>query len=313
MENEKQLNTVNETEEPAYMKATGMLQYKFTNDGMFHIVLQRNEKVLRGLIGSLLHLKQEEIEKVEITNPIMPGEDISDKEIILDIRLILNDAQLINLEMQVANTGSWPERSLTYLCRNFDNLKAGEDYDKVKPCLHIGIIDFDLFEHDEDHEFYSKYRLGNVNNHRLYTTKFGINVLNLRHVDNATEDDIADGLDVWAKAFKATTWEELKMLAEEYENIKEVATSIFAVSEDEAVKLYLEARERYDRDMLSSHNFGVRQGREQEQANTQREKERADAAEERADAEKERADAAEARIKELEEALRKNNIEVSGS
>ena len=86
-------------------------------------------------------------------------------------------------------------------------------------------------------------------------------MLNLRHVENATEDDIADGLDVWAKAFNATTWEELKMLAEEYENIKEVATSIFAVSEDEAVKLYLEARERYDRDMLSSHNFGVRQGR----------------------------------------------------
>lgn len=39
-----------------------------------------------------------------------------------------------------------------YLCRNFDNLKSGENYIDVMPCLHIGIIDFELFE--EDDEFY---------------------------------------------------------------------------------------------------------------------------------------------------------------
>ncbi len=49
----------------------------------------------------------------------------------------------------------------------------------------------------------------NLHFYRLYTTKFGINVLNLRHIDKATKDDIADGLDIWAKAFKAETWEEL--------------------------------------------------------------------------------------------------------
>ncbi|MCR4739309.1 MAG: Rpn family recombination-promoting nuclease/putative transposase [Lachnospiraceae bacterium] len=301
MAKEKQLNTVSEAKEPVYINATGNLMYKFTNDGMFHVVLQRNEKVLRGLIGSLLHLKQEEIRTVEIMNPLMPGQVISDKDIILDIRVILNDAEIINLEMQVAKTENWPERSLTYLCRNYDQLKAGEDYDKIKPCLHIGILDFVLFDDDEDREFYSKYRLKNVKNRRLYTTKFGINVLNLRHIEYATPEDKEDGLDIWARAFIAETWEELKMLAEKYENIKEVATSIYDVSEDEAVKLLLEARERYERDMLNSHNSGVRkgiqQGIRQEQANTRREKERADKAEEQLKK-------AEARIKELEESIK---------
>ncbi len=292
MAKEKQSNTVNEAEEPAYMHATGKLQYKFTNDGLFHIVLQRNEKALRGLIGSLLHLKQEEIKTVLVTNPIMPGDFIGDKDVILDIRVVLNNEKLLNIEMQVTKRKAWPERSLTYLCRNFDHLKTSEDYSMIKPCLHIGIIDFDLFE--DDAEFYSKYRLNNIKNHRLYTTKFGINVLNLKHIDKATEDDIADELDIWARAFKAETWEELKMLAKEYENIKEVATSIYAVSEDDAVKLLLEARERYEKDWASARTEGIEEGLQlgiqQEQANTLREKERADRAE--------------ARVRELENALK---------
>ena len=49
-------------------------------------ILQRNKKVLKGLICSLLHLRPEEIKEIEITNPIDLAGDVSGKEFILDIK-----------------------------------------------------------------------------------------------------------------------------------------------------------------------------------------------------------------------------------
>jgi predicted transposase/invertase (TIGR01784 family) len=95
---------------------------------MFRVVLQKNEFVLRGLIGSLLHLDPDDIKSIRITNPIKLGEQIDNKTFILDIEIELNDDTLLNLEMQVVNPGNWPDRSLSYLCRSYDQLFHGEDY-----------------------------------------------------------------------------------------------------------------------------------------------------------------------------------------
>ena len=263
MTNTQQLNMTEE--DSLFRNATGKLDYGLTNDYMFHVVMQKNEKVLRGLVGSLLGLPQDEIVSVELKNPIIPGEAIKDKDSILDLNILLNNQRIINIEMQVAEYDFWPERSLTYLCKNFIQLRSGDDYEKVMPCLHIGILDFDLFE--EDTHFYSRYRLLNVENRHTYTTKFGINVLQLRRIDNATEEDRKNELDVGARLIKATTWKELKQMAEEHEFVKEAANSIFAVSRDEAVRLECEAIERARRDKASidgsGERAGIRKGREE--------------------------------------------------
>lgn len=43
-------------------QATGAIDFTLTNDYMFRAILQTNEEVLRGLIGALLHLCQEELD-----------------------------------------------------------------------------------------------------------------------------------------------------------------------------------------------------------------------------------------------------------
>ncbi|MDE6949565.1 MAG: Rpn family recombination-promoting nuclease/putative transposase [Lachnospiraceae bacterium] len=55
------------------------------------------------------------------------------KTVILDVKLLLNNSRIVNLEMQRFNKGDWPERSLFYLCRTFGNLPAGESYANVLP------------------------------------------------------------------------------------------------------------------------------------------------------------------------------------
>ena len=89
------------TKQPSYMDNTGVIQYNMTNDYMFRYILQKNEKVLRGLICALLNLKPNQITSVEIQNPIDLSKNITGKDFVLDIKVFLNNNRLLNLEMQV--------------------------------------------------------------------------------------------------------------------------------------------------------------------------------------------------------------------
>ena len=92
----------------SYKDAHGTIDYGMTNDYMFRAVLQENKIVLKGLICSLLHLKDSEVSSVEITNPIQLGKSIDSKTFVLDIHVILNNDRIVNLEMQMTNlTSVW--------------------------------------------------------------------------------------------------------------------------------------------------------------------------------------------------------------
>ena len=229
----------------SYEDATGTIDYTLTNDYMFRAILQSNEKVLRGLIGSLLHLKQEEIQTVEITNPIELGKAINNKNFILDIRVLLNNNAIINLEMQVSNHGDWPDRALSYLCRAFDNLQKGKEYEQVLPAIHIGILDFILFP--DDPEFYSTNKLMNVKSHKVFNDKFVLNVLSLKQIELATEEDKVWDLDKWAALFSAKTWRDIKMIAKNNEVFTAASETLYQFNSDDMIREQCLARLDYER------------------------------------------------------------------
>ena len=224
-----------------WRNATGKIAYRMTNDYMFRTVLQTNNNVLKGLISSMMHVQIENIDSVEIMNPIELGKYIDDKDYYLDIKISLNDKSIINLEMQVADLGNWTNRSLSYLCRTFDNVQKGADYNSVMPVTHIGFLDYDLFP--DEQEFYSKYMLKNVKTDKIYNSKFCLRVLSLNQIKLATEEDKKWNIDTWARLFKATTWEELKMIAEKDKVYSEAANSIYIQNADETIRSMCEARE----------------------------------------------------------------------
>ena len=230
--------------------AHGEVPYNMTNDYMFRAVLQSNNKVLRGLICSLLHLEESEVQSVEITNPVILGEAIDDKEIRLDINVRLNNKSMINLEMQVANKLNWQNRSLIYLSRSFDNLNRGHDYLDVQPAIHIGFLDYTLFQ--EQPEFYATYKLMNMKNHNIYSDNFVLSVVDLSRIDLATGEDKKYYIDAWAKLFKATTWEEIKKMAATNEYLQEASKSIFQFNTDEQMRKLCRDRVEYYQDL---HNY----------------------------------------------------------
>lgn len=237
---------------------SGKLRYTLTNDYLFHIVFQRNTKILRGLLCSLLNLSEDEIVDIYLENPIDPGEKVDDKTVILDLLITLNNNRKINIEMQLLNRNDWPERSLIYLCRSFNNLTTGQNYIDVMPTIHIGILDFTLFP--EYPEFYAHYAMKNIKNENIYSDKLLLNVLDLNQIHLATEEDIQSGLAHWARLFKAETWEDLKMLASEYRDFEDITDTMQQALEDKKIRLQCEARERYERDRTSLYNCGKRDG-----------------------------------------------------
>jgi len=230
--------------------ATGPVAIPLTNDYLFRALLQRNNNVLKGLLCSLLQMKEEQIQSVVITNPIILGEAIEDKDFFLDISVVLNNHTIINLEMQVINQHNWLERSLSYLCRCFDNLNKGMNYQDVKSAIQIGILDFTLFP--EYPEFYATYQLLNVKTFTKYSDKLRLSVLDLSQIPLATEEDKACGLDHWAALFKATTWEEIKMLAQNDKYINEACETIYQLTQEERISLQCEAREDFYRRQRSN-------------------------------------------------------------
>ena len=229
----------------SYLNATGPIDYGMTNDYMFRSVLQRNTTVLKGLICSMLHLSPDNVSSVVITNPIELGDEIDAKEFILDINVLMNDSTSINLEMQMENQLNWQDRSLSYLCRSFDQLYRGQEYTETKPAIHIGFLNFSPFQ--DSPEFYATYKLLNVKNHHIYSDKFILSVVDLTHIELATVEDKANQIDYWARLFKASSWEEVRMISKNNNYLSEASQALYELNADEITRQKCRAREEYYR------------------------------------------------------------------
>ena len=227
----------------ALKKATGVIPYTFLNDYMFRVILQKHKNVLRSVVCSCLKLKTEEVQDIVVQNPIELGEAIDDKTFILDIHVLLNNNTIINLEMQVLDLKDWPERSLSYLARSYDNVAKGDEYINVKPVYHIGFLNYTLFPIYP--EFFAKYRMMNIKNHNVYTTKFNLYVVDLTQIELATQEDVDTGLVYWTQVFKAKTWEELRQMAERNQELQEATEALYVYNQDEIVKEQCRARQDY--------------------------------------------------------------------
>lgn len=223
---------------------TGALPYSMTNDLLCKMLLERNQQVLRSLLASMLRIPRESITDLQILNPYTTGQSLTDKDVILDLKATINHELRIDLEVQVAKEIFWKERSILYSGRLFDFLSMGESYADLQKSIHIGILGFDLFT-EEQAQFYSRFMFMEEKDHKIYSDKLQIVVLQLNQINLATEEDKVHNIHRWARFFKATTWEELHMLAKEDAIFHEAATTIQQITAEEIHRENLRCREKY--------------------------------------------------------------------
>ena len=86
----------------------------------------------------------------------------------------------------------------------------------------------------------------NIKNHRIYSDKFILSMVDLTRIDLATDEDKAYQIDHWARLFKARTWEELKMIAEKNENLQEASENLYKLNLDDIARQKARARAHYE-------------------------------------------------------------------
>lgn len=226
--------------------------------------LMEEPEVRRGFISAVLGIRPEEIIQTTLLPTHLRKESQEEKLGILDVRVLLNGDIQINMEMQVAPFELWAERSLFYLGKMYiDQIKEGEDYDVLKKCIHIGILDFVMFQEDE--EFYSRFHIWEDQRHRKYTDKLEVHILELPKLDRYRYPQTE--LLKWARFINAERKEDLEMIAKTDKFLGKAYEALTNLSADEKKRLEYEAREKAIRDhhhqMKSNWNAGHEQGLKQ--------------------------------------------------
>lgn len=96
--------------------------------------------------------------------------------------------------------------------------------------------------------------------HRICSSKFAVNVLDLSHIELATQEDKSWSLDFWAKLFKTRTWEEMKMIAKDNEYFTEASNTLCDLYADFNVRERCRDREDYELEQKYLHDTIAQQG-----------------------------------------------------
>lgn len=229
--------------------AAGKVPYPLKNDLLFHCVVQEKPDILKGLLSAVLQIEVSQIHDVQVLNPISYGGNVTDKQIVLDLLLVLSNAGHINVEIQVRSQVHWTDRSLYYLARRYAEQKADRYYTNLLPVIQIAFTDFTPFP--KYPEFHAVYQMQNRKHHYMYSDKFLIHQIDLTRTDLAEPDDEKNGLVGWAQLFRAETWEQIQKLSKQNTFIRKAAIEMYELTAEDKIRIMLEEKRRIEMDYYS--------------------------------------------------------------
>lgn len=216
------------------------------------------EAVRKQFVSDVVGIPQEEIRSVRIVSPFLRKGSRKQKLGILDLALTLNDDTKMDVELQLRSQRFWVKRNLFYLAHLYaDELWVGENYDKLKKCITISILDFNLVPGAEYHTVYTlRDKRG-----RELTDLFEVHIVELKKKLSGEEP-----VDGWIRLFNAKTKGELDM-------IKSISAGLFqAVEVLERLSLTRALRWRFEqslkerRDRWAEDEYVREEGRQEGKA-----------------------------------------------
>ncbi len=217
--------------------------------------LMQNEEVLKYFISDVLGIPAAEIRSVRLAGPFLWKRYSGQKQGILDVRVELNDDRMVNIELQIKMLACWDKRSLFYLAKMFtEELLVGEQYHRLKKCICINLLDFNL---DEDPEYHRIYRLRNEKGQE-YSDLFEMHVIELGKKLKGTEP-----VDEWIRLMNVRTEEELEMISAKNPGLLEAVKEVKVMSLRKGLRALYEAHLREIRDRNARDAFVREEGKEE--------------------------------------------------
>ena len=223
--------------------------------------LMHNENVRKGIIAAILNVQPEEVEDTILMPTILRKESEDDKYGILDVKVKMKSGILIDFEMQVIYYDCWEKRTIYYLSKMYtEQLKAGEDYDKLQKCIQVSILDHVLIQ--EDDKYYRCISFCDTETGERYSDMMEMHILELPKLPPEQKDET--DLMQWMRFLGGKTRKDLKRMAEKNSNLKEAYNELDKLSADEQKRLEYEARQKAIRDknilLITGENRGLEKG-----------------------------------------------------
>ncbi len=247
------------------------LAYTFKNDVLFKMIFRQYQNLLKRLVSLILRIRLEDITAFLLTNPEISAEVVGEKFCRLDINMTVN-GQRVDLEIQVADEGDYPERALYYWAREYSSaLGSGGEYRDLPRTIVISIVAFKMFPCVE---YYSEHRLLEVTRHTPLTDKAVLIFFELPKLPEVVNNE--DELKLWLALFNADTEEDLaKIEALEVSVMTEAIGAYRRVSTTDEFKEIERLRSRARHNEASALGHARREGRaEGEQIGEKRSDER---------------------------------------
>ena len=225
------------------------LKYDFSFKYLF-----LNETVRWHFISDVLRIPLEDIRSVRLANTFLWKQHQKQKQGIVDVIVELNNDSKVNIELQVEVLSYWDKRSLFYLSKLFtEGLLSGQKYQKLKKCICISVLGFNLDERPENHKVY---RLRDEAGHE-FSDMLELHVIELNKPLSG-----AGRMDEWIRLFNAKTEEELKMLeaSTKNEGILEAIREVRGMSLKKTLRALHEARLKEIRDRNAREDYVRNEG-----------------------------------------------------
>ena len=220
--------------------------------------LMHNENVRKGIIAAILNVDPKEVEDTILMPTILRKESEDDKYGILDVKVKMKSGVLIDLEMQVVYYDCWEKRTIYYLSKMYtEQIKAGEDYDKLQKCIQVSILDHVLIQ--EDDKYYRCISFCDTETGERYSDMMEMHILELPKLPPEQKDET--DLMQWMRFLGGKNREDLKRMAEKNSNLQEAYDELDRLSADERKRLEYDARQKAIRDKNIPFKTGVERGR----------------------------------------------------
>ena len=218
-------------------------------------------EVRKGFVAAILGRNPEEIEETILMPTILSKDTENGKYGILDVRVRMKNGSQMDLEMQVAPFEFWNNRVIFYLSKMYaEQVKEGDKYKNLKPCIHVSILNFNLFH--EDRTCFREIAFCDLTTKQKYTDLLEIYVLELKKLPQEQKEEPL--IIKWMRFLAAESREDFEKMAGEDNYINEAYEVLQKLSADERKRLEYEARQKairdYDSQMSSSREEGIRIG-----------------------------------------------------
>ena len=216
-----------------------------------------NEDVLKHFISDVTGIRRDGIRSVRLTTPYLRKRYQKQKQGILDIALVMNDDTKIDIELQVRPQKYWIKRNLFYLAKMYTgDLGIGQKYERLRKCITICILDFNLLPEAKCH---STYQLRNSEGKEL-TDLFEVHIIELRK-EGSEDMEKEDTLSDWIRLMNAESMEELDMIKTKNTGVMEAVKMVKTMNLGKNLRLMYETHLKAVRDRWAEDEYVRDEGR----------------------------------------------------